>query len=84
MSNPFCAAGFHLPDGQWATFGGNAATTRNESQVTGIQDWQGDGPSPDYGVTDGRQAIRIVKPYVVSFFQTFCTCLTYSFSQMHW
>jgi len=62
VSNPFCAAGFHLPDGSWVTFGGNAATTRNPAKVTGIDDWGGKGPSPDYGVIDGRKAIRILKP----------------------
>ncbi|KAH7096742.1 DUF1929-domain-containing protein [Auriculariales sp. MPI-PUGE-AT-0066] len=61
-ANPFCAAGFFLPDGSWATFGGNAATTRDPTQVTGITDYNGEGASPDYGIMDGRKAIRIVKP----------------------
>ncbi|KAH7106856.1 DUF1929-domain-containing protein, partial [Auriculariales sp. MPI-PUGE-AT-0066] len=61
-ANPFCAAGFFLPGGNWATFGGNAPTTRDNTSITGVNDWKGDGASPDYGVVDGRKSIRLVKP----------------------
>ena len=30
QTNPFCAAGMHLPNGSFATFGGNGATSPGE------------------------------------------------------
>ncbi|KAI0655737.1 DUF1929-domain-containing protein [Cubamyces menziesii] len=63
-TNVFCASGMHLPNGSFATFGGNGAIGKggNVSDVTypnnphqGLFDTQ-------YGDYDGTKAIRILNP----------------------
>ncbi|EJD42323.1 DUF1929-domain-containing protein [Auricularia subglabra TFB-10046 SS5] len=61
ISNSFCAAGFHLPNSSWATFGGNKAVTPDTS-ITGVKDWDDAGPAPVYTDLDGRKSIRLIKP----------------------
>ncbi len=53
-TNPFCASGMFLPNGSWATFGGNSAVLRGGADA---HDY-----SPDYNVYDGRTTIRIKDP----------------------
>jgi len=62
-TNTFCASGFHLPNGSYATFGGNGAVGPGASI--------GDQLNPDgysaawdsrYQDFDGRKAIRILNP----------------------
>jgi hypothetical protein len=61
QTNPFCAAGMHLPNGSVATFGGNGAITTggNISSNTYPGGFAGisDGLYQDW---DGRKAIRII------------------------
>lgn len=63
-SNSFCASGMHLPNGSFASFGGNdavglqgkvGATTQTNPDGTGMWD-------SFYNDFDGRVAIRIVNP----------------------
>jgi hypothetical protein len=56
-TNPFCAAGMHLPDGTYAVFGGNSAIGPD-----GLNNDPGSSPQydPVYQDTDGGQAIRII------------------------
>jgi len=61
-TNSFCASGMFLPDGSWASFGGNDAVTINGAA--------GSQKNPDgtglwdsvYNDFDGRRAIRLLKP----------------------
>lgn len=62
-TNTFCASGFHLPNGSYATFGGNGAVGPGASM--------GDQLNPDgysaawdsrYQDFDGRKSIRILNP----------------------
>ncbi|KDQ55294.1 glyoxal oxidase [Jaapia argillacea MUCL 33604] len=54
-SNTFCAAGMHLPNGSYATFGGNAANGANGA--AGVN-----GFNAQYGDYDGNKSIRILNP----------------------
>ncbi|EJD45740.1 glyoxal oxidase [Auricularia subglabra TFB-10046 SS5] len=59
-TNPFCAAGMHMPNGSFAVFGGNAPVGPggvNTPKVNGqtVQD-------PTYKDLDGRKGIRIINP----------------------
>jgi len=61
-SNSFCASGMHLPNGSFATFGGNdgvglGATPASAKNPDGTGFW--DSYYQDF---DGRTAIRIVNP----------------------
>jgi hypothetical protein len=71
-SNSFCASGMHLPNGTFATFGGNgnapwpcarrASVSRRFTAAVGI----GATTSSDFNATyddyDGRKAIRLLQP----------------------
>jgi len=52
--NSFCASGMHLPNGSYATFGGN-----NAISIGGATSSSPDGVYGDY---DGRKSIRILNP----------------------
>lgn len=62
-TNPFCAAGMHLPNGSFATFGGNGAITTG-GDIGSVK--QAGGSSASYDATyqdyDGTKAIRIITP----------------------
>jgi hypothetical protein len=62
-SNVFCASGMHLPNGSFATFGGNAAAGRG-GQDGDQKAPDGSGPlwDSEYQDFDGRKAIRILDP----------------------
>ncbi|KAA1477811.1 DUF1929-domain-containing protein [Dentipellis sp. KUC8613] len=64
QTNPFCAAGMHLPNGSFATFGGNGAITIGGD--TGSEKYPGNNFSAIFDQTyqdyDGRKAIRIIDP----------------------
>ena len=61
-SNTFCASGMHLPDGVWATFGGNDAVAIG-GNVGSQQNPDGTGAwDSALGDFDGRQVIRTVSP----------------------
>ena len=75
LTNTFCASGMHLPNGSWATFGGNAAISVGADLVLRSQygldpfflmEKGGGTPSPIYddvyGDYDGRKSIRILNP----------------------
>ncbi|KIK26234.1 glyoxal oxidase [Pisolithus microcarpus 441] len=55
VTNTFCASGMHLPNGSWATFGGNDAVGVGGASPSGNYD-------SAYGDYDGRKAIRILNP----------------------
>ncbi|KAK7062638.1 hypothetical protein VNI00_000126 [Paramarasmius palmivorus] len=57
-TNVFCAAGMHLPNGSFVTFGGNSAIGPGD---TPSSDGKGDFDAR-LGVWDGRKAIRILNP----------------------
>ncbi|KAI0253523.1 glyoxal oxidase [Lactifluus subvellereus] len=57
ITNPFCAAGMHLPNGSFAVFGGNSAIGPNGQNLSPGSTPQFD---PVYGDHDGGQAIRII------------------------
>jgi hypothetical protein len=59
ITNPFCAAGMHLPNGSFAVFGGNTAIGPN-----GDNSAPGSTPAfdPTYQDHDGGAAIRIITP----------------------
>ncbi|KAL4063440.1 glyoxal oxidase [Scleroderma citrinum] len=56
VTNSFCASGMHLPNGSYATFGGN-----NAISIGGGSPSSTDYDSV-YGDYDGRKAIRILNP----------------------
>lgn len=53
-TNTFCASGMHLPNGSFATFGGNSAVTTLGKTASPFD--------PLYGDFDGQLAIRILNP----------------------
>lgn len=55
VTNTFCASGMHLPNGSWATFGGNDAVGVGGASPSGDYD-------SAYGDYDGRKSIRILNP----------------------
>ena len=63
MTNTFCSSGYHLPNGSYATFGGNGAVGPGGSLGSQLEPggytaaW--DSTYQDF---DGRQAIRILNP----------------------
>ncbi|KAK7061619.1 putative copper radical oxidase variant A [Favolaschia claudopus] len=63
LTNTFCSSGYHLPNGTFATFGGNGATTvggNMGSQVApgaGAASWD-----VTYQDFDGGQSIRLINP----------------------
>ena len=63
MTNTFCASGYHLPNGSYATFGGNGAVGPGGNMGSQLEPggytaaW--DSTYQDF---DGRQAIRIINP----------------------
>ncbi|KAI0264203.1 glyoxal oxidase [Gloeopeniophorella convolvens] len=59
QTNPFCAAGMHLPNGSYATFGGNNAVGPNGDNHTPGSTKQFD---PTYQDFSGTRAIRIIDP----------------------
>jgi hypothetical protein len=63
VTNVFCASGMHLPNGSYATFGGNGAVTVGGAIGSNTTDG-GTAASYDmtYGDYDGRNAIRILNP----------------------
>lgn len=62
-TNVFCASGMHLPNGSYATFGGNGAITVGGNIGSNTTDG---GSAASYDMTyqdyDGRKAIRILNP----------------------
>ena len=62
-TNPFCAAGMHLPNGSFATFGGNGAITVGGA-IGSVKNPSGASASFDttYQDFDGTKAIRIITP----------------------
>ncbi|KAH7104250.1 DUF1929-domain-containing protein [Auriculariales sp. MPI-PUGE-AT-0066] len=62
VSNAFCAAGFQMPNGTWAAFGGNHAVQPSTTQPSGVEDYNGNGVAPGYGDMDGRRAVRLLQP----------------------
>ena len=61
-TNSFCASGMHLPNGSYATFGGNSAITTGGvkgSQLGSDGNGAWDATYQDF---DGRRAIRIINP----------------------
>ncbi|KAF5336234.1 hypothetical protein D9758_014367 [Tetrapyrgos nigripes] len=77
-TNVFCASGMHLPNGSFATFGGNGAITVGGN--IGSQQYPGgyaaefDDTYQDY---DGRKAIRILNPCTDSDDMTSAKCQWY-------
>ena len=62
-TNTFCASGMHLPDGSYATFGGNSAAGPNPNAAASDQDEWGSGLYDEtYENYDGRAAIRLLTP----------------------
>ncbi|THH06457.1 hypothetical protein EW146_g9607, partial [Bondarzewia mesenterica] len=63
QTNPFCAAGMHLPNGSFATFGGNGAISPGGNLGSVLNPG---GSSASYDATyqdyDGTAAIRIITP----------------------
>ncbi|KAI9441191.1 glyoxal oxidase [Lactarius indigo] len=59
QTNPFCAAGMHLPNGSYATFGGNYAVGPGGDNHTPGSTNQFD---PTYQDHSGMRAIRIITP----------------------
>ncbi|KAI0262625.1 glyoxal oxidase [Gloeopeniophorella convolvens] len=59
QTNPFCAAGMHLPNGSFATFGGNNAVGPGGDNHTPGSTTAFDPTYQDYG---GTRAIRIISP----------------------
>lgn len=57
QTNPFCAAGMHLPNGSYAVFGGNTAVGPDGDNSYPGSTIQHD---PTYGDYDGTRAIRII------------------------
>jgi hypothetical protein len=53
QTNPFCAAGMHLPNASFAVFGGNGAVGPGGNSSSPTYD-------PTYHDYDGRRAIRII------------------------
>ncbi|EAU86749.1 copper radical oxidase variant A [Coprinopsis cinerea okayama7 len=62
-SNVFCSSGMHLPNGSFATFGGNGAVGRG-GQIGSVKNPGGFTASWDaeYQNSDGSRAIRILDP----------------------
>ena len=62
-TNTFCASGMHLPDGSYATFGGNGAAGPNPNGAASDQDeWGNNLYDETYQNYDGRDAIRTLTP----------------------
>ncbi|TFK96337.1 glyoxal oxidase [Pterulicium gracile] len=62
-TNTFCASGMHLPNGSYATFGGNSAVGPGLDQKASSQDEYGNGIyDSSYENYDGRAAIRLLDP----------------------
>lgn len=63
QTNPFCAAGMHLPNGSFATFGGNGAISPG-GNLGSVLNPGGSSASFDatYQDYDGTAAIRIITP----------------------
>lgn len=63
-TNTFCASGMHLPNGSWATFGGNAAVGPggNVGSVPGPIAANSALYDDTYKDWDGRRAVRILNP----------------------
>lgn len=62
-TNTFCASGMHLPDGSFATFGGNGAAGPNPNGAASQQDQYGNNLYDEtYENYDGRKAIRTLTP----------------------
>ena len=59
QTNPFCAAGMHLPNGSFATFGGNNAVGPGGDNSDPGSTTTYDPTYQDYG---GTRAIRIISP----------------------
>ena len=59
QTNPFCAAGMHLPNGSFATFGGNNAVGPGGDNSGPNSTTAYDPTYQDYG---GTRAIRIISP----------------------
>ncbi|KAH9073097.1 glyoxal oxidase [Lactarius deliciosus] len=59
QTNPFCAAGMHLPNGSYATFGGNYAVGPGGDNHTPGSTNQFDPTYQDYS---GMRAIRVISP----------------------
>ncbi len=59
QTNPFCAAGMHLPNGSFATFGGNNAVGPGGDNHTPGSSKSFDSTYQDY---NGMRAIRIISP----------------------
>jgi len=62
-SNAFCAAGMHLPNGSFVTFGGNGAIAPG-GNIGSVKTPDGYAGSFDevYGDHDGRKSIRMLSP----------------------
>jgi hypothetical protein len=78
LTNTFCASGMHLPNGSYATFGGNGAV--GVGGTIGSDPYPGDA-SASYDMTyqdyDGSQAIRILNPCTDSDDFTTAACQWY-------
>ncbi|KZT34045.1 DUF1929-domain-containing protein [Sistotremastrum suecicum HHB10207 ss-3] len=63
VTNPFCASGMHLPNGSFATFGGNGAIGRGGNIGNVVNQTAGNGEYDTfYQDYDGSRAIRILNP----------------------
>jgi hypothetical protein len=66
-TNSFCASGMHLPNGSFATFGGNDAVTVGGKTGTQLNPGSDTGAwDATYQDFDGRRSIRIVNPCKIS------------------
>jgi hypothetical protein len=62
-TNTFCASGMHLPNGSFATFGGNSAVgPKPNAEASQQYPWGGGIFDDTYKDYDGRKSIRILDP----------------------
>lgn len=61
-TNVFCASGMHLPNGSYATFGGNGAIGRGGKVGSQATPWGSGIWDSEYQDFDGTKAIRILNP----------------------
>ncbi|RDB29806.1 Aldehyde oxidase GLOX [Hypsizygus marmoreus] len=61
-TNVFCASGMHLPNGSYATFGGNGAVGRGGAVGSQKTEWGSGIWDSEYQDFDGTKAIRVVNP----------------------
>ncbi|KZP18544.1 copper radical oxidase [Athelia psychrophila] len=77
LTNTFCSSGHHLPNGSYATFGGNGAIGPG-GNIGSVRNGGGSGAFDIiYGDYDGTKAIRIVHPCTSSDDWTSTKCQWY-------